>query len=286
MTVFSVCRPMLVLLALLMIASALAAQLPSEPLHEAGQSVTDAFEGWFRNQDGTYSMLLGYFNRNLKEELDIPIGPDNSIEPGGPDQGQPTHFLTRRQWGMFTVTVPADFGNKKLTWTIVAHGKKTEVPVSLNPLWEISPFHEEGMGNTPPFLSFGENGPSMQGPRAIKTSLVAKAGVPLPLNIWVSDDAKTFPNENPPKTPAVTVTWSKFRGPGAVDFADAKPKVEEDRAKATAERPFAGKATTTVTFSQPGDYVLLVVLNDWSGEGGGGFQCCWTNGEVNISVKP
>src|SRR5579862_5215200 len=95
--------------------------LPLEPPHEAGASVTGAFEGWFKNADGTFSLLLGYFNRNTKEEVDVPIGPDNRIEPGGPDYGQPTHFLLGRQWGMFTVKVPADFGSKKLTWTLVAN---------------------------------------------------------------------------------------------------------------------------------------------------------------------
>jgi len=261
-------------------------QLPMEPLHDSGQAVTGAFEGWFQNPDGSFSFLLGYFNRNLKEELDIPIGANNRIEPGGPDQGQPTHFLPRRQWGMFTVTVPKDFGTNKLTWTLAANGKKTEIPMSLDPLWEISPFSEVGMGNTPPALRFAENGPAGQGPHPISESLSATVGVPLPLPVWVADDAKMFPNAKPPKTAAVTVTWSKFRGPGAVTLADPKPKVEKDESKATAERPFAGKAATAATFGEPGEYVLLVVLNDWSGEGGRGFQCCWTNGEVQVSVKP
>ena len=48
---------------------------------------------------------------------------------------------------------------------------------------------------------------------------------------------------------------------------------------------FAGKADTTVTFSEPGEYVLRVVGNDWSGEGGGGFQCCWTNAQIKVTVK-
>jgi hypothetical protein len=30
-------------------------------------------------------MWFGYMNRNYEEELDIPIGPDNRIEPTGPD---------------------------------------------------------------------------------------------------------------------------------------------------------------------------------------------------------
>ena len=85
----------------------------------------------FANSDGTFSILFGYYNRNHKQELDIPVGPDNQIEPGGPDQGQPTHFLTGRQWGVFTVTVPKDFGTKKLTWTLTANGTTTAIPASL-----------------------------------------------------------------------------------------------------------------------------------------------------------
>ncbi len=98
-----------------------AQSLPFEPAHESGTSVTGAFEGWFKNPDGSFSLLLGYYNRNQKQELDIPVGPDNRIEPGGPDRGQPTHFLVGRQWGLFAVKVPSDFGENKLTWTIVAN---------------------------------------------------------------------------------------------------------------------------------------------------------------------
>src|SRR5271165_6134526 len=75
--------------------------LPLEPPHVGGDSVIAVFEGWFQNADGTFSMLFGYLNRNEKQEVDIPIGPENRIEPGGPDRGQPTHFLTGRRYGMF-----------------------------------------------------------------------------------------------------------------------------------------------------------------------------------------
>jgi hypothetical protein len=255
------------------------------PVRDSGDSITGAYEGWFQNPDGTYTMLVGYFNRNRVEVLDIPIGPNNRIEPGGPDHGQPTHFLTRRQWGMFTINVPKDFGDKKLIWTIIANGKPTELPLDLNPLWEIMPFSEVGMGNTPPTLRFDENGPSVQGPKPIIKTLTATAGTPLPLNVWVADDAKTFPGAKPPNSPPITVTWTKFRGAGKVAFMNDKPAVQLDKGKATAELPAVGKATTSVTFSEPGDYTLLVVLNDWSGEGGRGFLCCWTNGQVQVKVQ-
>ena len=72
------------------------AQMPLAPHSGKGQTVTPAFEGWYRNQDGTYSLSFGYFNRNLEEALEIPIGPDNYMEPGPANQGQPSHFQPRR----------------------------------------------------------------------------------------------------------------------------------------------------------------------------------------------
>ena len=55
---------------------------------------------------------------------------------------------------------------------------------------------------------------------------------------------------------------------------------------ASGTQGFSGKATTNVTFTEAGDYVLHVTVNDYSGEGGGGFQCCWTTGLVKVSVTP
>jgi hypothetical protein len=260
-------------------------QLPMEPPHESGQSITGAFEGWFGNPDGSYSLLLGYYNRNTKRELDIPIGPNNRIQPGGPDRGQPTHFLTGRQWGVFTVTVPKDFGTRKLTWTLVANGQTTVIPMSLNPLWEVSPFIEAG-GNTPPFISFEEGKLGVQGPRGNSAMIAATLASPLTLTLWVADDAKAprSATRGLRATP-VTVSWGKFRGPGSVTFANNKPAVEKAGSKVTPAPAFSGKATTTATFSEPGEYVLRVVANDASGDGGRGFQCCWTNAQVNVSVK-
>ena len=258
--------------------------LPLEPWHNAGQGVTGAFEGWFKNSDGTSTMLLGYFNRNLKQELDIPIGPSNRIEPGGPDQGQPTHFLPGRGWGVFTLTVPRDFGGK-LTWTLTANGETAEIPISLNPLWEINPFSEVGIGNTPPVVSFVPGGPSVQGPGSLSESLSATVSDPVSLTVWVSDDAKVAAGATPPKTAPVIISWSKYRGPGNVTFTPEKPPVERIDS-VTPGAAFSGKAAATAIFALPGEYELLVVANDWSGEGGRGFQCCWTTAKVKVSVRP
>src|SRR5579864_2776101 len=136
-------------------AASLCAQqtIPVGPPHDTGERVTAAYEGWFPNPDGSFSMLFGYFNQNFKQEPDISIGPDNRIEPGGPDQGQATHFLTRRRWGLFTVTVPKDFGTNKITWTLTVNGQTTAVPAGLDPLWEVEPF-KDATDNTPPAIRF------------------------------------------------------------------------------------------------------------------------------------
>ena len=251
--------------------------LPLEPPHESGANITGAFEGWYKNPDGSFNLLLGYFNRNTRQEIDIPVGPNHRIEPGGPDRGQPTHFLAGRQWGLFVVKVPADFGGNKITWTITSNGKTSTIPASLHPDYEISPLREEAVGNTPPVLRFEQNGPSVQGPQGMMVERTTSVSAPLTLTVWATDDAKfTSSSSNRPKNlgDPVKLRWSKYRGPGAVTFSPERPKVEN------------GSATTAVRFSQPGDYVLHLVINDYSGEGGGGFQCCWTNGEVKVSVKP
>jgi hypothetical protein len=243
-----------------------------EPVRESGQSVTGAFEGWYQNPDGTYSLLMGYFNRNSKEILEIPVGPNNRIEPGGPDQGQPAYFLPRRQWGVFRVVVPKDFGNKKLTWTIVANGQTTSVPMTLNPLWVIEPFNDAGNGNTPPVIKFDPDGPSFTGPpHGIARTLAAKVSEPLPLTLWVSDDR---PLRGLRGGASVPVFWSKFRGPGDVAFENARPAADAQ-----------GKAATTAKFALPGEYILRAQANDSTGEGGGGFQCCWTNVHVKVNVS-
>jgi len=269
---------------LLFTVTARAQQALVEPLRDRGQSVTGAFEGWFANPDGTFSLLVGYMNRNVKEELDVPIGPDNRIEPGGPDMGQPTHFLPRRGWGVFTITVPKDFGTKKLTWTLKANGVTTVVPFRLDPLWEVEPF-KDATNNTPPWIGFSEKGPFVQGPKGHSSALTATVNSPLTLPVWVADDANLIPGATRPPTPPVILSWSKFRGPGDVTFNKDKPAIEPMTFTAPEKATFLGKAITTATFSEPGEYVLKVTANDWSGDGGRGFQCCWSNAQVKVTVK-
>jgi hypothetical protein len=265
------------------------AQQVPEPRKQFGASVTGAFEGWFSNEDGSRSFLVGYFNRNTRQELDIPVGADNRIDPGGPDLGQPTHFLPGRQWGMFVVPVPKGFTRQdKYTWTIVANGQTTSIPLRLNPDYIMSPFVEAAVHNTPPVIWFERNGNRIQGPLANLETAPARTtsvSAPFALTLWASDDMKYTSGTSAPMStprPPVTLSWSKYRGRGTVTFDNPKPSVEPLPKEGGAA--FTGRATTNVRFSEPVDYVLHVTANDYSGDGGGGFGCCWTTAVVKITV--
>jgi hypothetical protein len=270
-----------------------ARQLPSEPRRQFGTSVTGAFEGWFENADRSRTFLVGYLNRNLARAIDVPIGSDNRIEPGGPDMGQPTHFLPGRQWGVFTVTVPKEFtgAEQRLTWTIVVNGQATSIPLRLHPDYNINPFSDVAIKNTPPSIRLAENGPETQGPLALLSTAPAKTvsqSAPLSLPLWVTDDGR-FANATmaPPRNlpSPVELTWSKYRGPGEVTFDKAMPSMQI-LAGGPINTPFRGAATATARFSAPGDYVLHVVANDFSGDGGSGELCCWSTALVKVRVTP
>ncbi len=285
-------------LASVVIVSGQRPMLPSEPPRGFGASITGAFEGWFQNPDGSFSFLVGYLNRNRARAVDVPIGPNNRIEPGGPDMGQPTHFLPGRHVGMFIVTAPKDFTpQQRLTWAIVVNGVSNSIPLRLHTDYNVSPFkiqHDvSGQGNTPPVLRFEEADPTFQGPLAMisrpaltRTTLVS---TPLLLSFWAEDDGRYSSGSNAPlgdrPPPPVELTWSKYRGPGAVTFSKAAPELEK-LAGGNVNEPFRGRGATTATFSEPGEYILHVVANDYSGDGGGGEVCCWTTALVKVTVAP
>lgn len=245
--------------------------------HVMGQSVSPSFEGWYPNPDGTHSLLFGYFNRNYEEKVDIPVGLNNQFTPGPADRGQPTHFLPRRQTGMFAVVVPADFEGR-LTWSLTAYGETIAIPGHLRPEWEITALEEITSGNTPPVVRVhavdGDMGQGPGGTHAAWTVPVTRAAA---LVVWAVDDGvrKVRASARPPRFGLV---WSKYRGPGAVSFEPTTPDVDS-----------TGQAVTMVTFDEPGEYMLRVLA--WDDSGGqaaimaGGFFCCWTNAYVTVQVQ-
>src|SRR5689334_20965908 len=121
------------LIAALAMTASLGAQNASQLVnlrHWTGQAVAPVYEGFDINPDGSYNMWFGYMNRNYEEAIDLAVGPNNTFEPGG-DRGQPTHFVPRRHKDDFQVTVPKDFGNQTLVWTLNAHGQSQQVTATL-----------------------------------------------------------------------------------------------------------------------------------------------------------
>jgi hypothetical protein len=259
------------------------AQIPAVKLDvraAKGLLVSPVYEGWYE-VDGRRYVLFGYSNRNLQEIVDIPIGPDNHVAPGPPDQGQPTHFFPGISYGVFAAALPKDQPTTELTWTLTVHGQTLSIPASLDPLYVISPQREKGTvypGNTPPVLTFDPTGVSAQGPHGIVVSRTATVGRPLTLDVSVADDGlppprresqapvvRRVPSSQEPH--GLELSWQVYRGAGAVSFSDQ-----------TFEQ---GNARTTVTFSEPGNYTLQVLAIDSRSAN----RCCWTNGYVKVTVE-
>jgi hypothetical protein len=293
------------------------APLVLEPLGATGEAIYPALEGWGPDKNGDTLILLGYYNRNKAQELDIPIGADNRIEPGGPDFGQPTHFYAGRQHGIFAIKVPKDFGTQKLTWTLTANGQTSSISFWLNPAYWVNFYKHPANGNEPPIIRLLRDGPTMTGPPpAITQTLSGTVGKPVTLTLWASDvptqinegeEALAVRNRasaaargnqdavaiiggqviggtrsggSPPTDPDITVNWRKHRGPGNVTFAQSRiPLVTKRNASLFLE------ATTTATFAAPGEYVVRAQVNDTSGDGGGGEQCCWTTALIKVDVR-
>jgi uncharacterized protein YodC (DUF2158 family) len=245
-----------------------AQQNPLARQQPRGLGVSPNFEGWYQNPDGTYTLSWGYLNRNTEEEITIPVGEKNKVEPGNLDQGQPTFFSPRRSYGVFTVTVPADFGpDARVTWTLEAYGERYAIPGGLFRAYETDNLHSRGTDQYPPILVLQNGSVESRGPNGARIGpLSAKVGTPLALT------AKSWDQQGK----EVTVRWYKYRGPGNITFSEsALPIGEGDSA-----------ATTSATFSAPGDYVVYVRADhtDEPISSSGMEECCWTNGFVKVTV--
>jgi len=198
----------------------------------------------------------------------IGAGPDNKIEPGIADQGQPTYFLPRRQRYVYRVRVPADFGKQEAVWTITANGRTERGYGNLLPGQEITERVVITNGNFDP----GQNDPNKPPSIEIAPPSGVKVGVPVTLSAKVTDDGLPKPRPAAPQSrePAAvaggfgaqintsagrpretTLTWLQYSGPAKVVFAqtDALPVI-------------SGQAVTTATFTAPGTYKLIGSASD------------------------
>lgn len=271
-----------------------------QEMFKTGQTIAPVFEGWELNPDGSFDMLFGYFNRNWEEQVHVPIGPANSIEPGGPDRGQPTRFFPRRNKFIFTVRVPADFGDREIVWTLTTRGHTERAYATLHPEYKydkrtyqtnmhmllVAPqypeFEQHMDANVPPVVR-------LEG-AAERTTRV---GEPLSLNAFVSDDgrfeAQPTPTEFGSGSTALglRVAWLVYRGGGAVTFEPEQFTVYQRNERAGGNSPWTrgwtppplpddGRHPVRVTFESPGTYVIRLLAHD------GGLQA---HADVTVEVQ-
>jgi hypothetical protein len=278
--------------------------------YSRGQNVSPAYEGWEELPDGRY-FVFGYMNRNWEEEIDIPAGPDNSFNIGRADQGQPTHFLPRRNRFVFHVPVPQGFGEKdELIWTLTTHGKTEKAYATLRQDYRIDDVVKASETGA---LGAGTSSPEVRANKAPSLRIdqtkqrTVKVGEPLTLIADVEDDgvpkrrlqgaaasalvarAATAPPTRITvgKNLGLHVSWFVYRGSGQVTFDPPQVKVWEDT-RAGANSPWApiwipdplsadGKVTTRVIFRQPGTYVLRCRADDGA---------LTADQEITITVMP
>ena len=239
-------------------------------LRPSGQPVVPIFDGWFENPDGTRAICFGYFNLNTEEVVEIALGPDNFIEPVELDGLQPSHFDPvpaagyRRHFCVFSVTVPKDFGNGRVVWTLRRGGETISTPGKLTPSYVLDEPDAGARGVTAPALELDSRGPAFRGRKGHTAKpRTVSVGEPLSLTVRVDHPA-----------PESWIGWSKHQGPGDVELSQAELLVDREK----------GAATTTARFSKPGSYLLRVqaIHSTTSFE----YHCCWTNGYVPVIVTP
>lgn len=253
---------------------------PLAPAIQRGEGVAPFYDGFYINEDGSYTFSFGFMNRNQEEVIEVPIGPDNFITPESLDGMQPTYFPPvsypgfggRRERGAFALRVPADVA-EQVVWTITANGKTYSVPALTGlPAYELS-YTPQASGSLMPVVSFSEGGPTSDNREGfVHGPLQARVGQPLSIDFWMQDRGERDPVPT-------AFTWWKHQGPVGSTVA-FEPRI------GVSEQPGGGKATTSVTFDTPGEYLLRVRVDNHTGtnDSAHGHNCCWSNGYVRVNV--
>ncbi|MFT5047483.1 MAG: hypothetical protein ACI8UP_004482 [Porticoccaceae bacterium] len=254
-----------------------------------GQHVEPAYEGWRPNADGTFSFMFGYMNENWTEQPDVTIGESNSFSPGDADRGQPTHFLPRRNRFTFEVVVPSDWGERELVWTLNVNGIERKAYATLKDDYLVDNMviasetgslgagtsSPESRANIAPTVTVqgDDSRTALVGEEISFVAQVEDDGLPAARReSTIEADALMRRMMRPPtritvgKVNGLFLSWNKYRGPGNVTFDPPMPKPWEDtRTSANSpwgalwlppEAPENGLHEITVTFDEPGTYIL------------------------------
>jgi len=258
-------------------------EYPLATLHKSGDLVAPFFDGWFDNGDGTVTYAFGFLNRNTEEIVDIPLGENNRIEPAQYDGVQPTHFPVYNRRGLtgkrerqaFGVTVPR---GTEVVWTLTHAGRTYSVPGrATSTAYDMGTFDQRAaFGSQHPAIQFTAEGPATVGPEGQMAPRVsARVGTPVTLSALVRDRGERYGLAEKEVYP-VHANWILHQGPNAVAFSQATSTIDTEG---------WGQATTQATFSEPGDYVIrLRVDNFGAPDSRFDNQCCWSNAFVPVTV--
>ena len=211
--------------------------------YSKGQRVLPGYEGWVENPDGSRSFVFGYMNRNWEEEVDVPTGPDNNFNIGSADQGQPTHFLPRRNRFVFRVPVPENFTEKdELVWTLTTKGKTEKAYATLRTDYKMDDLL---MASETGALGAGSSSPEVRANKAPKVEIqgqkkmTAKVGQPLTLSAVVTDDG--IPKRRRPGLSGAAVANEGSRRETTESRHDSENPVRANRAMLPPSRATVGK---------------------------------------------
>jgi hypothetical protein len=256
------------------------------PVPKDNDNITPVYEGWLPNADGSFELVFGYMNREWESETSIPLGAANTMDPGGPDHGQPTNFFPRRNRFVFKVHVPKDFGTKEIVWTLTSKGRTEKAYGTLK--------NDYVLDDTVIMSNIGAGGalsttPDMVGNKPPVLNIegsknrTAKVGEPLAFAAVATDDGK--PNKRnmpavlggnyllPQSANGLRLSFFVYRGPGkAVTFDPPQTKVWEDTRDGGGSPWSAGwvvppipegnKWQARATFTEPGTYVIRALAHD------------------------
>lgn len=305
MSLLNVSRLVSPLLMGLLAAAPLHAQLPERlqnyPLATrgaTGEPVAPMFNGWIANEDGSTTMIFGFANQNRTDIVDVPLGPNNKLEPAQFQGAQPTHFpvysrggfVGIQERGAFGVTLPADMAGTEVIWTLTSGGNTYSVPGrATSPAYELSA-GEAAAGSLKPAIRFSEDGPESVDPVGIYAEpKVVTAGEALTLSALIQDRGNRGGYADTQLYYDLGTFWALHQGP-------AKPEIENaeirgrTRARENPGNPNSNdwtEVSTQVTFPEPGEYIIrLRVDNFQAPDSQFDNVCCWSNAYFPVTVNP
>lgn len=280
---------------------------PLQPSSGVDRVVAPFMEGWYENEDGTYTVSFGYLNVN-ETPVEIPLGEDNFIEPAQFDGMQPTYFERGHPRGVFAVILPASMRDVDVWWNLRnANGEVTRVPGRTSATAYQLDWTPRPHGSVPPVVSFDAQGGEGRGPQGIMAERVVTTAVGAP--VVLSIDARD-PSERDTDDPRfadaipVRITWVKHQGPvgGEVEYTRHESTPEPvargrrggfggrgggPRTESVSLAEGSGTAQVYATFSAPGEYIMRALVDIFGVTDSAAMdQCCWTNGYVRVNVTP